>query len=294
MRPQLSTVAFSDDIFGPARPWLEEFCRRYKQEIDLPFIVFTFPRMVDEQKFRMLRDAGLFAATMGIQSGSERIRRDYYERETSNEEILEACRLLDRLGIVRNLDFIGDNPYETEADRRETVDLLCQLPKPFFFNYFSLTYFPGVDLTNWALRDGLIQREDVEDIAQKGYQLYGISLVDSRSPEQLRWDVAFSMAVHGFPRQLIHRLLDSPSFTRNIYGWAAWMRRIRNLSRRKLAWTDYFRGRPNVALQFDRNINRDGSSGGDFLQPNIDNSPLATRVWRPSHELPVVQSTAEM
>ena len=55
-----------------------------------------------------------------------------------------------------NLDFIGENPYESEADRRETVELLARLPKPFYFNYFSLTYFPGVDLTERALRDGFI------------------------------------------------------------------------------------------------------------------------------------------
>jgi anaerobic magnesium-protoporphyrin IX monomethyl ester cyclase len=291
-RPRLRTVAFSDDIFGPPRPWLTEFCRRYKQEIGLPFAIYSFPRMVDEEKFRMMRDAGLWAVTMGIQSGSERIRRECYERETSNEEILGACRTLARLGIIRNLDFIGDNPYETEADRRETVDLLCQLPKPFYFNYFSLTYFPGVDLTEWALRDGFIRREDVEDIAQKGYQLYGISLVDSRSPEQLRWDVAYSMAVHGFPRHFIHRMLEKPSFNREVYRWAAWMRRIRSLSRRKMVLIDRLRGRPNLAQQFDRNTNRDGTSGGDFVQPNIDSSPLAAQIGPPSCELPVVDPTA--
>ena len=114
---------------------------------------------------------------MGIQSGSERIRRDCYERETSNEEIIEACEILARHGVSRNLDFIGDNPYETEADRRETLDLLCRLPKPFYFNYFSLTYFPGVDLTERALRDGFIGPDDVEDVAQKGYHLWGGSLM---------------------------------------------------------------------------------------------------------------------
>jgi radical SAM/Cys-rich protein len=55
-----------------------------------------------------------------------------------------------RHGVTRNLDFIGDNPYENDADRLETVDLLASLPKPFYFNYFSLTYFPGVDLTGGA------------------------------------------------------------------------------------------------------------------------------------------------
>src|SRR4026209_2482487 len=203
--------------------------------------------MVDDQKIRMVREAGLWGATMGIQSGSERIRRDYYERETTNEEILNACRILDKYDIIRNLDFIGDNPYETDADRRETVDLLCKLPKPFYFDCFSLTYFPGVEITDWALRDGFIGPDDVEDVAEKGYHLWGISLVNTRTPEQRRWDTAYALAVHGVPRAVVCRLLDSPSFTKNIYRWAAWIGRLRVLSRRKMGWVDSFKKRPNLA-----------------------------------------------
>src|SRR5207237_1341919 len=130
LRPHLKAVAFSDDIFAPNRPWLEEFCARYKAEIGLPFAVYSFPGMVDESRMRLLSDAGLWISTMGIQSGSERIRRECYERETPDEDIIEACRIMERHGVQRNLDFIGDNPYETEEDHRATVDLLGRLPKP--------------------------------------------------------------------------------------------------------------------------------------------------------------------
>ena len=43
-RPRLRTVTFGDDIFGPSQPWLAEFCRRYKEEIGLPFVIYSFPR----------------------------------------------------------------------------------------------------------------------------------------------------------------------------------------------------------------------------------------------------------
>jgi anaerobic magnesium-protoporphyrin IX monomethyl ester cyclase len=233
-RPNLKLLAVSDDIFAPARPWLEEFCARYKAEIGVPFLIWTFPRMVDEEKVRMMRDAGLWAATMGIQSGSERIRRDYYERETSDDEIVDACRILDRYGVIRNLDFIGDNPYETEADRRATVSLLGRLPKPFHFNYFSLTYFPGVEMTDRALRDGLIGPADVEDEAEKGYDLWSGTLSSARTPEDLRWDVAYLMAVYRMPAWLVNRLLDSPALApRHVHRAASVMRRVRSTSRVK-------------------------------------------------------------
>jgi anaerobic magnesium-protoporphyrin IX monomethyl ester cyclase len=274
-RPLLTTVAFSDDIFAPPRPWLEEFCARYKKEIGLPFIIFSFPRMVDDAKVRLMHDAGMRWTTLGIQSGSERIRRDCYERETSNEEIIEACRTLARYGVERNLDFIGDNPYETDEDRLETVDLLTQLPKPFYFNYFSLTYFPGVDLTERALRDGFIRTEDVEDVAEKGYHLWGGSLVTTRTPENLTWDIAYQLAVHGVPRGVIHRLIRSGTFRRNLQTVTRMVRSLREVARLKQRLVDRMHGRPNLIHQFWANTNRDQALPELFVQPNFDSSPFA-------------------
>jgi hypothetical protein len=138
-----------------------------------------------------------------------------------------------RHGVERNLDFIGDNPYEDETDRRATVNLLLRLPKPFYFNYFSLTYFPGVDLTDRALRDGFITPEQVEDVAQKGYQLWGGTLSPLRSLEDLRWDVAYMMAVYRFPRWAVNLFLDSSALGKRVHLAAEMMRQIRKLTRFK-------------------------------------------------------------
>ena len=272
MRPQLKTIAFSDDIFGPPRPWLEEFCARYKREIGLPWAIWAFPRMVDEQKIRLMRDAGLWAATLGIQSGSDRIRRDSYERETSNEEIVNACKTFARHGVVRNLDFIGDNPYETIEDRLETLDLLGRLPKPFYFNFFSLTYFPGVDLTERALRDGYITTADVEDVAEKGYHLWGGALLPSRTAEELRWDVAYAMAVHGMPTGLIRRLHRARRATiAGCRSLAQLTRQGRELARLKTRTLDRIVGRPNLFWMFWAN-----TAGTTPSRPVRTSSPTST------------------
>ena len=276
-RPRLRTIAFSDDIFAPPRPWLEEFCARYKAEIGLPFALYSFPRMVDERRIRLMRDAGLWVTTMGIQSGSERVRRDCYERETTQEEIIEACNILARHGVIRNLDFIGDNPYESDGDREETLDLLCQLPKPFYFNYFSLTYFPGVDLTERALRDGHIGRDDVEDVAQKGYHLWGGSLMNERAPENLKWDIAYTMAVLGVPKAVVLRVIRSRAFLPNVRRIASGMRRLQEVSRWRMRVRDQRARRPNLLQMYAENTVRDFSPGSaSVVHPNFDNSPFST------------------
>lgn len=281
LRPRLKVITFSDDIFAPPRPWLEDFCRRYKQEIGLPFAVYSYPGMVDDNRVRLMRDAGLWYSVMGIQSGSERIRRDCYERETPNHDIIEACEILARHGVGRNLDFIGDNPYETEADRRETVDLLCRLPKPFCFNYFSLTYFPGVELTDRALRDGLIRREDVEDVAEKGYHLWGGALMATRLPEQVRWDIAYTLAVHGVPRVIVHRLLEGRLFMRHLQHFARLARNMQAAARWRDRMVERLFGRPAILQLFIDNTNRDHFDGDNLsVHPNIDNSPFARPIAR--------------
>ncbi len=277
-RPLLKAVAFSDDIFAPPRPWLEEFCARYKAEIGLPFIMYSFPRMVDEKRVALMRDAGLWITTMGIQSGAERIRRDLYERETSNEEILEACRILERHGVGRNVDFIGDNPYETDADREETLDLICKLPKPYFFNYMSLTYFPGVDLTEWALRDGHITPDQVEDVAQKGYHLWGGQLMSERSPEGLVWDIAYTLGVHGVPKPVILRLIRSRLFLPNVYRIAGVMRKLVDVARRRRRRDDERQGRLNLLQMYAENTVRDLSGGSMVAHPNFDKQPFAAPI----------------
>lgn len=277
-RPKLRTIAFSDDIFSPPRPWMEEFCDVYRREIGLPFILYSFPGMVDETKVRLLRQAGLWYTTMGIQSGSERIRRECYGRHTADETIIEACRIFRRYGVGVNLDFIGQNPYETREDHLATLDLLCRLPKPFYFNYFSLTYFPGVDLTERALRDGYITPEDIEHVAQKGYRLYGGHLMNDRDEAELYWDVAYGMAVHGVPAPLIRRLMDTEFYSRHIRGLTRQMRRVRKVARAKQRLADRLARRPNLLQQFSDDATRTEAPAAGAVQPNFDSSPFSQPV----------------
>ena len=111
----------------PPRPWLEEFCARYKAR-DRPAV-----RRVLVSRAWSTSGASRSCATPDCGSrpwASSRARSASAATATSarprSEEIIEACNILARHGVVRNLDFIGDNPYETDDDREETLDLLCR------------------------------------------------------------------------------------------------------------------------------------------------------------------------
>jgi len=97
---------------------------------------------------------------VGIQTGSDRINT-IYNRGIRNADVLEAAALINsHAGRLHPIyDVIVDNPYETTADRIDTVKLLMHLKKPFTIQVFSLTMFPGTELHERASQDGLIKDE---------------------------------------------------------------------------------------------------------------------------------------
>ena len=154
--PGLLYVNFADDCFLMNSPaWLAAFAAAYGARVGLPFIVRTTPRHVTAEKLATLRRAGLRWVFMGLQSGSDRVNREIYERRVTAREFLDAAHAVAGAGLAAWYDVILDNPYESEAESRETIDLLLRTPRPFQLDLFSLDFFPGTRLRERALREGL-------------------------------------------------------------------------------------------------------------------------------------------
>jgi radical SAM superfamily enzyme YgiQ (UPF0313 family) len=145
----LEWVLFYDDVFVFDKGWVSRFAEMYKSEIGLPFWCYSYPTFTDEETFRILRDCGLKCVTCGIQTGSQRILRELFNRPTSREKILEAGRTFSRLGIDCYYDLITSIPGETEEDCRETLDLLLAMPRPFkvMLGINELVLYPGYEVT---------------------------------------------------------------------------------------------------------------------------------------------------
>lgn len=127
---QIERVEFYDDVFPLNKKWHQEFGPRYKTEIALPFFGYTHPNTGDPEILEILADAGLNYLIMGIQSGSQRTLRKYYDRRHPKESTCQTIQNILDSGIKLLVDFIGYNPLELEEDNLETLDLICDLPKP--------------------------------------------------------------------------------------------------------------------------------------------------------------------
>lgn len=123
----------------------------------------------------MLKESGLAGVWLGIQSGSERVRREIFKRHYSKDTILKQIRILTKYGINIRYDFIFDNPFETEEENEESMELMRAFPRPCSFNIFSLKYFPNTEITKMALEKNIITEDDIENQLKDDYQYYLVS-----------------------------------------------------------------------------------------------------------------------
>ena len=161
-------IFFIDEVFGSNAPWIEEFSIRYKNEINKPFSVLYHPKTLKPRIIERLYHAGVDFIMFGIQTGSDFIRNNIYERPGTNAEVIELAHEIAKYKKINiRYDLILDNDFETKETLKECINLVLQLPKPVVFNLFSLKHFPGYPLTKKAIEAGHITEEEVGNWAEQ-------------------------------------------------------------------------------------------------------------------------------
>ncbi|MCP4650703.1 MAG: B12-binding domain-containing radical SAM protein [PVC group bacterium] len=142
------------------------FKELYSKNINLSFFALAEPMAFNEAKVSILRECGLEMLQIGIQTGSERVNREVYNRRVTRDQTLATAQVISRLGIKVIYDVIFNNPYENEDDLRETVRLFANFPRPFALQGFNLIFYPGTEMAKRALKDGFIsQKGNQEDFS---------------------------------------------------------------------------------------------------------------------------------
>jgi radical SAM superfamily enzyme YgiQ (UPF0313 family) len=154
--PYVLYINFEDDcFFAHNYEWIQKFSIEYKKHINLPFIVRAIPSMLDRKKLFKLKEAGLSMVVMGIQSGSDRVNFEIYDRKIRVSTVERAASLISEAKVAGFYEMIVDNPYETERDEMETIDSMSKLKKPYIISLAHLTFFPGTPLTKRAIKDNV-------------------------------------------------------------------------------------------------------------------------------------------
>lgn len=209
-------IGFSDDDFL-IRPYkqLEEFAEKYKKRIGLPYAIAVSANTYQDKKMDLLLDNYLYAGQMGVQSGSQRILDEIFNRRipvSKTKKVLSKLEdLHDKKGIKVLVDFIIDNPYETEDDIIQTYHYIVDLSRHTHLNIFVLSFFPGTPIYDRAVEDGYI-----EPFSQQTFRSYRVRKIKY----QRNYATLLVVVLHGLhfsrfrrfvPRWFLHSLGSKPA-----------------------------------------------------------------------------------
>ena len=114
--------------------------------------------LTDPAFVHRLRKAGCWMLAMGIETESEDIRKDMVKR-LERQKIQTALTNMRDAGIRSFAFFILGYPGESVATINQTIDYAIALD-PDFANFYPAVPYPGTELYNKVVKDGMLVEED--------------------------------------------------------------------------------------------------------------------------------------
>jgi len=146
-------LAVLDELFPTESPWLDDFCSRMR-ELNLLWIAQLRVNGITSQSLSIMKDAGLFYISYGIESASPVILKSMRKHITVPEvEHTLALTRKKRIGIQGNLLF-GD-PAETPATASTSLNWWEHHASYHLAMNFVIPY-PGSAIYAQCLKNGLI------------------------------------------------------------------------------------------------------------------------------------------
>jgi radical SAM superfamily enzyme YgiQ (UPF0313 family) len=121
--PKTRFLRFTDHALATDLDWLEAFAQTYEFRCGLPFECHVRANTFDERRGDLLKKAGCTVAEIEVISGSDFIRNEILEMNTSDEQIEHTFALLKARGIcTKSVNLVG-TPYSSQVAEDRTVDI---------------------------------------------------------------------------------------------------------------------------------------------------------------------------
>lgn len=206
---------FMDDVFAARRSWIEEFARRFPKEVGGSYNCLAHIHAIDREKLEWLKESGCTFINFGLQTGSERLRREVLFRKETNARMIEIAGICKEIGLRFAVDHMLNLPGEKEEDILKSAALYNKI-RPDLINVYGLVYFPKAKITEIALSKGMLKpenRDDIRKTIERG------EFAVHQSPWLTRGGVAlhghyrryalFLMSIPLLPPFILHRMLQS-------------------------------------------------------------------------------------
>jgi anaerobic magnesium-protoporphyrin IX monomethyl ester cyclase len=162
--PEAAQFYLEVETLGTDTDWALSLCdaladmnRRRDRPLEFGTNLRVTPRRDYDGLFEAMRRANFSFINIGLESGSEELRREVLKRRYSNQDIERAVAAARSHGLKVGIYNLIGIPGETVEDFRRTVEVnrACQ-PDHFLLSVFFP--YPGSDLYEKAKRDGLLEK----------------------------------------------------------------------------------------------------------------------------------------
>ena len=158
-------VLVHDDNFTTDARWVEAFCEEYRKQINLPWYCFGYPTTIKPTLVKAMKAANCATVFMGVDAGSERVRRDLMERPMSDELIYRSAKLIKDAGIGLQISCIYGNPDESPDDMWKTLEMVDTI-RPDQSTAYVFYPFPKTKLHDRAVELGYLDEAGQEAVRQ--------------------------------------------------------------------------------------------------------------------------------
>lgn len=165
--PKVNYFYFTDeDFFARSVEEIREFAEVYQGAVGVPFEAMGSPHQITEEKVALAVKAGIRNISVGLESGSERVRQEIFKRHVNDKTQLQAARAINKhKQVIPSYFLILGNPYEEQQDMLDGISLVRKLPPPFNLQLYNLVFIPGTKLFYKAIEDGII--DGIAECAQE-------------------------------------------------------------------------------------------------------------------------------
>ncbi len=162
--PDANSIYLEIETIGVDKKWTDDLCKKLQsfnrnigRRISYGVNLRIYPGAEFEDLFREFRDSNIDFINIGLESGSEKIRRDILRRHYSNDDIIRAVKQAKQFGIKVRLNNLLGLPEEKPEDFAMTVEVnrICQ-PNMHATNIFYP--YPGTDLYKYCDEKGLLDK----------------------------------------------------------------------------------------------------------------------------------------
>ena len=148
---------FGDEMILFDKEYVFELFNRVKKEIGLPYGCMARVENVNTEIVELFKSTGCKYVGMGIECGDEQFRKEFLNRHMSNEEIIEAFKILRTIPNIM-LTSYNMRGYPVPYDDRLLLETkkLNDIVKPNIMQVSLFFPFPGTKLYDYCVENDLI------------------------------------------------------------------------------------------------------------------------------------------